>query len=96
MKTNEKSTAQGVKSSAWLDDYYPGKGCQCFAKNESECGCENINWTPKKYYTWDGIMKLASRSGFIAQSYGGLAILMCHEEQIKQGIFDKIQKMCKQ
>jgi len=43
---------------------------------------------------WDIIMRAAERCGFIAQSYGGTSILMCHEEQKKHGIFDKIQKMC--
>ena len=30
-------------------DYTPGKGCQCSAYNESECGCD-VDWTPKEVY----------------------------------------------
>lgn len=30
-------------------DYYPGKGCNCAAWNEGECGC-NADWTPKEIY----------------------------------------------
>jgi len=33
-----------------LDDYIPGMGCDCFAKHESECGCEGVDWTPKEVY----------------------------------------------
>lgn len=33
-----------------LDTYVPGKGCQCAAWSESECGCVDVDWTPKEVY----------------------------------------------
>jgi len=32
-----------------LDNYYPGLGCECFARNEGECGCA-ADWTPREVY----------------------------------------------
>ena len=51
----------------------------------------------KKIYkkdNWDKIMKLAEKEGFIVMTYGGVAILMCYEEQRKQGIYEKTQYAC--
>jgi FtsZ-binding cell division protein ZapB len=31
-------------------EYIPGKGCTCSAWNESECGCDGVDWTPKEVY----------------------------------------------
>lgn len=31
------------------DDYFEGKGCKCFARSESECGCD-VDWTPREVY----------------------------------------------
>lgn len=31
------------------DDYYEGKGCKCFARNQDECAC-SADWTPKEVY----------------------------------------------
>ena len=31
-------------------DYYPGKGCRCHAHSESECACDNIDWTDPEVY----------------------------------------------
>ena len=45
--------------------------------------------------TWGEVMKLAEKHGFITMAAGGVAILMCHEEQKKQGIFEKTQATCK-
>ena len=42
---------------------------------------------------WTEVMKLAEKHGFIAQAYGGVSILMCHEEQKKQDIYEKTQQM---
>jgi len=42
---------------------------------------------------WDEVMRLAQENGFIAMAYGGVAILICHEEQKKQNIFEQIQVM---
>jgi len=44
---------------------------------------------------WAEVMKLAKKYGFIIFSYGGVVILMCHEEQKKRGIFEKTQKIDK-
>ena len=33
-----------------LKNYYEGKGCQCCAHNASECGCDDVDWTPKEVY----------------------------------------------
>jgi len=41
--------------------------------------------------TWDEILTAASQSGFITYSFGGVAILMCHEVQKEQGIFEATQ-----
>ena len=30
-------------------DYYPGKGCQCYAHSEGECVC-NVDWTEPEVY----------------------------------------------
>ena len=27
-----------------------GEGCLCHAKCRAECGCENVDWTPKEVY----------------------------------------------
>lgn len=32
-------------------EYYAGKGCKCAAYNSDECGCPNVDWTPKEVYT---------------------------------------------
>jgi hypothetical protein len=31
-----------------LDNYIPGKGCECFAYYEGECGCSDVDWTPSR------------------------------------------------
>jgi hypothetical protein len=28
--------------------YFPGTGCQCAARSESECGCPGVDWTPRE------------------------------------------------
>jgi len=38
-----------VKPAEELKNYFPGKGCNCGAKDESECGC-GVDWTPKEVY----------------------------------------------
>ena len=43
---------------------------------------------------WTEIMKLAEKYGFITMAAGGVAILMTHENQKEQGIFEKIQYVC--
>jgi len=40
---------------------------------------------------WDQVMKLAEQNGFIVYTYGGIAFLMCHEEQKKHGTFEECQ-----
>ena len=32
------------------ESYYPGKGCQCCANSESECGCPDVDWTDPRIY----------------------------------------------
>lgn len=32
-----------------IDNYFEGKGCQCNARNESECCCD-VDWTLKEVY----------------------------------------------
>jgi hypothetical protein len=32
-----------------IDNYTPGKDCQCLAHNEYECGCD-ADWTPREVY----------------------------------------------
>jgi len=33
-----------------LEKYYEGKGCKCFARSSNECGCHDVDWTPKAVY----------------------------------------------
>ena len=40
---------------------------------------------------WKEVMKLAEKYGFITTAAGGVAILMCHEVQKEQGIFEMTQ-----
>lgn len=40
---------------------------------------------------WDEVMHLAEKYGLIAQAYGGTAILICHNVQREQGIYDRVQ-----
>ena len=42
---------------------------------------------------WYEVMELAEKHGFITQAYGGVAILMSHEVQKEQGIYEKTQRM---
>jgi len=34
----------------YYNDYYPGKGCQCYAHSESECACSDVDWTDPEVY----------------------------------------------
>lgn len=47
-----------------------------------------------KMDNWDEVMKLAEKYGFITMASGGVAILMTHDNQKNQGIYEKIQKIC--
>ena len=40
---------------------------------------------------WDEVMALAKKYALIKIAAGGIAVLMCHEVQKEQGIFDHIQ-----
>jgi len=42
---------------------------------------------------WTEVMKLAEKYGFITMAYGGVSVLMSHEGQKKQGIYEKTQLM---
>ena len=33
-----------------LEKYYAGKGCKCEARSSYECGCHDVDWTPKAVY----------------------------------------------
>lgn len=33
-----------------MKDYYPGKGCRCYAHGENECACPNVDWTDPEVY----------------------------------------------
>jgi len=33
-----------------IKDYYPGKGCQCYAHSEYECACPDVDWTETEVY----------------------------------------------
>lgn len=39
-------------------EYYPGKGCKCAAYNADECGCSDVDWTPKEVYILRDKVKL--------------------------------------
>jgi len=34
----------------YYKDYYPGKGCQCYAHGEHECACTDVDWTDPEVY----------------------------------------------
>jgi hypothetical protein len=38
------------KEGRMSEEYIPGVGCTCSAWNESECGCDGVDWTPKEVY----------------------------------------------
>ena len=43
-------------------DYYPGKGCRCYAHSESECACTDVDWTdPEVYELREENIKLRKR-----------------------------------
>jgi len=33
-----------------IDEYYPGKGCRCYAHGECECACPDVDWTDPEVY----------------------------------------------
>ena len=33
-----------------LESYYEGRGCKCEARSSNECGCHDVDWTPKAVY----------------------------------------------
>jgi hypothetical protein len=42
---------------------------------------------------WDEVMALAEKHELITMAYGGVAILMTHDEQKRRAIFEKTQYM---
>ena len=32
------------------NNYFPGEGCVCHANSKAECGCFDVDWTPKEVY----------------------------------------------
>jgi len=39
-----------MKEEGYYKDYYPGKGCQCYAHSENECACSSVDWTDPEVY----------------------------------------------
>ena len=33
-----------------MEEYYPGKGCKCYAHSEYECACIDVDWTEPEVY----------------------------------------------
>jgi len=33
-----------------LENYYPGIGCECEAREQDECGGCDVDWTPRREY----------------------------------------------
>ena len=31
-------------------EYYEGIGCQCMARYQGDCACDDVDWTPKEVY----------------------------------------------
>lgn len=56
-------------------DYYPGKGCTCFAKSSGECGCEGVDWRSTREVELEA--KLAAPVGRSAEVNAAL-------EQVRQ------------
>lgn len=62
-----------------MSDYYEGKGCKCFARSESECSCEGVDWTPKEVYT------LRKRIAELEQEYMALRLATLNAIQCMPG-----------
>jgi len=43
---------------------------------------------------WNEVMKLAEKYGFIFYAHGGVTLLLSHEEQKKQDVFEGVQYKC--
>jgi hypothetical protein len=61
------------KGEAMSNDYSPGKGCKCEARNESECGGCGADWTPIEVYRLRAELaevkaKLAAAEAFVAKA----------------------------
>ena len=44
--------------------------------------------------TWEEILKEAEKSGFIVEAGGGVALLMTHEEQKENNLYEHVQYQC--
>lgn len=44
---SERQQARGKELSS---DYHAGKGCKCAAHSQEECGCPDVDWTPREVY----------------------------------------------
>lgn len=44
-----------------MDDYYEGKGCQCYAAYQGECCCEDVDWTPEEVYKLRELLEKAEK-----------------------------------
>jgi len=42
---------------------------------------------------WNEVMKLAEKYGFIFYAHGGVTLLLSHEEQKKQDVFEALAKI---
>jgi len=74
-----------------LDEYYAGKGCMCTAYDQSECGCPDVDWTPKEVYVLRA--KLADHEAALkAKEEEIKALELRHEAEIQVN-FDKHQQL---
>jgi hypothetical protein len=64
-----------------MKNYYPGKGCKCYAHSESECAC-NVDWTdPEVYKLRDEVKELKKWKQAIEEQleFYGLQSLECKD-----------------
>jgi hypothetical protein len=43
-----------------IDDHIPGKGCECHAYYDGECGC-SVDWTPRETFKLRAIMSYVTK-----------------------------------
>jgi septal ring factor EnvC (AmiA/AmiB activator) len=68
-----------------MNDYYPGKGCECSAHSRQECGCD-VDWTDPKVYRLE--RELAASQAEVARLREELATSKAEIEHIKKLLKD--------
>lgn len=48
-----------------LKYYFPGKGCRCFADGPNNCGCTDVDWTPREVYVLTDLLQRIVDYGYL-------------------------------